>query len=532
MGVRRPKKKENANSDGDKTLTGVDLLPVTGDTQEALCHAVENKDEQKVIKLLKLGYKCHPNSCNKVTCLHIACQRGYLAITRHLLDHDFNIREQTKEYRTPLHEAVDRGHVAIAILLLQRGASTKCKDIRSDTPLFVACKNGDKQMVNTLLEFNANVDAKDAIGQSPLHAARESNIIKMLASRGLDIDNKGDHGNTPLHCASRDYDEQLIKTLLDLGADPTIKNKDGKTPRDLAEPQTWQHDKTALELLREAEMTFDPEHVSDLNNHKNKIGNKKDTNTLTVVVDMGERKETDEKIGTQRALKKSCQKTRPEHKMKSNHQTASYKQCETNKERCLEDISDKEMGRIALALERKQAKKLRRMVPWTLKECTAENERGNCRNEYFQLLKIARYRNRKMTLENFKKKIALTKPHLNQMSHRERISMEKEIENLQLTKIRIENLRLITVLTTLARKEYYLLGIELGVSSEAMDEIHALRMDLLAERCHQTLRKTKERFPKKTCADVVRAMANIGLDYHKAMELLVQSEHYSPIRYR
>ncbi|XP_069112901.1 uncharacterized protein [Argopecten irradians] len=530
MVVVLSKVKEN-----DLAVDGIDLI--RDNSRDALCNAVENLDEDKVIKLLKLGYTCHPNRRNKVTCLHIASQRGYLKITQHLLDHGFNIHEKTKEYKTPLHEAVDRGQVEVARLLLQRGASTECKDTRSDTPLFVACQNGDRQVVKTLLEFNANVHAKDAYGRSPLHAARESNIIKMLAKKGLNIDITGSHGDTPLHCAARDYDKMLIKTLLDLGANPTIKNKDGNIPRDLAEPQTWQPDKTAIHLLREAEQTFNLQHVSGADRQRNKSVHNEDKRPSTAVTKMDEQlNEREVKIRTQTTANNSDKKKPPMRTDKRiraeiKHQTANYKKDMSKKDRCLGEVSDREIGRIALTLDQKQAKKLRKMVPKQMKHRISENEKGNCRNEYFHLLKTACFRNREMAFDAFKKRISLTKPDLHQMSREEKKSMEKDIEKLQLSKIKIENLRLITVLSMVASKDYYLLGIELGLSSEAMDEIHDLQGDLLRERCHQTLRKTKERFPKKTCADVVRAVANIGHDYVKAMELLRQSEHFSPIRY-
>ncbi|OWF45090.1 Ankyrin-3 [Mizuhopecten yessoensis] len=512
--------------------------------QETLCDAVENNDEAKVIQLLKQGQGCRPNSQNKLTCLHIACQRGYQKIARHLLDHGFNIHALTKEYKTPLHESVCRGQVAVARELLRRGASTESKDIRSSTPLFVAAQNCEKQMVKLLLEFNASVEAKNALGQSPLHVARTASIIKILASKGLDIDIKGDHGCTPLHCASRDFDVELIKTLLDLGADPTVKNKDGNTPRDLAEPQIWQEDKTALDLLREAEKRFDQNPASNSKDYKNMAGNSEDVPVVNqfIVADMSKdsKKSAEKKLETpgvsgnqtQKETSRKDQNARPEcNNANSTTQSATYQLEKTIKDRCLGDISDKELGRIAGVLDKKQAKQLRRMVPKASTHRIEEDEKGNCRNQYFQLLKVVQSRNRKMYFADFKKRIKLTRSSLRQMSHQERICMEIEIEKFQLTKIKITNLRLTTVLSMVVSKHYYMLGIELGLASETMNEIHELTEELLSERCHQTLRKAKERFPRKTCADIVRAIANLEHDYHRAMELLVQSKHY-PIRYQ
>ncbi|XP_060083841.1 protein phosphatase 1 regulatory subunit 12B-like [Ylistrum balloti] len=527
--------------DDDIGTSSVYAVQDTEDKEGALCSAVENKDAEKVLDLLKLGHKCHPNSRNKVTCLHIACQRGYLDITRHLLDNGFNIGDLTKDYRTPLHEAVDRGHVPVARELLKRKASTELKDIFSHTPLFIACENGDTQMAKTLLQFGANLQAEDAIGQSPLHKARASSIIKILVEKGMKVNTKGDRGNTPLHCASSDYDAELIKTLLSLGADPTIRNKDGKTPRDLAEPQSWQSDQTPLKLLREAEWRFVPKNAGDKDEDKNETVKSEGEIPPTVTTTMEKNTKDKEKVETQRASNKPQQENisgqdknnrlKCQRNKKTSHQTAAFKQEKAKAERWLKDVSDWEMGQIASVLNKKQAKLLRKLVPVTLKHTIGEDERGNCRNEYFHLLKGAQLRNRKMSFDIFKRKIALTRPYFEKMSEQEKTSMEKEIERLQLNKISIRNLSLVSRLSMVGNREYFLLGIELGLSSESMAEIHSLIQESLAERCHQTLRKTKERFPKKTCGDVVRAFANLGLDYRKAMELLEGSEHYTAITY-
>ncbi|MBD3272845.1 hypothetical protein GF385_00650 [Candidatus Dependentiae bacterium] len=85
--------------------------------------------------------------------------------------------------------------------------------------------------------------AKDSIearvkGGTPLHwAAYKGNerVVKaLLKNSNIDINEKDKKGNTPLHLAAREANKAMVKILLEKGADPTIKNKKGKTPRKLA----------------------------------------------------------------------------------------------------------------------------------------------------------------------------------------------------------------------------------------------------------------------------------------------------------
>ena len=46
-------------------------------------------------------------------------------------------------------------------------------------------------------------------------------------------------GFTPLHTAAQNGDAELVRLLLEHGADPGATASDGRSPRDLAPPGTW-----------------------------------------------------------------------------------------------------------------------------------------------------------------------------------------------------------------------------------------------------------------------------------------------------
>lgn len=72
-------------------------------------------------------------------------------------------------------------------------------------------------------------------GDSCLHIAAlrgDCRAIELLLQGGLDIDEKGDLGNTPLHYASSGHHRGAFDLLLERGANTSIKNELGKISGD------------------------------------------------------------------------------------------------------------------------------------------------------------------------------------------------------------------------------------------------------------------------------------------------------------
>jgi ankyrin repeat protein len=73
--------------------------------------------------------------------------------------------------------------------------------------------------------------------------SNQKEYIRLLVSKGIDINSQDDNGNTALHYplnnVLRDkmylpYSTGIVKILIEEGADPQIKNKEGKSPMDIA----------------------------------------------------------------------------------------------------------------------------------------------------------------------------------------------------------------------------------------------------------------------------------------------------------
>jgi len=124
-------------------------------------------------------------------------------------------------------------------LLLDRGADPECLDANGWTALLTACDRTDEAMVRSLLERGANAAACDNKGWSAIHyltyrqADRE--MFKLLVGAGSDLDHRSTaDGNTSLMIAVDRADSTRVRTLLDLGANPTIARNDALTALHMA----------------------------------------------------------------------------------------------------------------------------------------------------------------------------------------------------------------------------------------------------------------------------------------------------------
>ena len=132
---------------------------------------------------------------------------------------------------TDLTKAAERGDAAAVRSLAARGEDVNARD-KGYTPLAFAARAGDAEAVNALLDAKADPNLRDcAQGWTPLiHAIHkhQSAAARALVLRGADVNARagdcGQHlvesGMTALMYAAMYDDPELVKLLLERGADP------------------------------------------------------------------------------------------------------------------------------------------------------------------------------------------------------------------------------------------------------------------------------------------------------------------------
>eukprot|EP01046_Picozoa_sp_COSAG06_P021901 COSAG06_NODE_1669_length_8750_cov_35.371736_9_plen_115_part_00 len=93
-------------------------------------------------------------------------------------------------------------------------------------------------LVNELLKQGAELEWRNpGSGRTPLAAAcrfGRYEAAEALCAHGAELDARDGYQNTPLILAAWNGSTKICEMLLALGADPSLKNRDGKTALDKA----------------------------------------------------------------------------------------------------------------------------------------------------------------------------------------------------------------------------------------------------------------------------------------------------------
>ena len=235
-------------------------------------------DNRKMVKLLfdaGAGIDAPDNS--NVTPLALAISNWRIDLVEELLSRDAKRDMANKAGYTPFHCAADKFNILslllkqpyfkearLAKLQLQVTANSWAKQLvgmvnavndLGETPLHIAARGGNNKCIALLIKAGARTNMVDKHGSTPLHGAACRGNIEIagnLLGEGIDLDiftlakrqrfdgdflsninTKDNNGNTPLHEAVICGNPDMVKFLLQKGADQSIKNNKGHSPYDL-----------------------------------------------------------------------------------------------------------------------------------------------------------------------------------------------------------------------------------------------------------------------------------------------------------
>lgn len=161
---------------------------------------------------------------------------------------NINKKDPLSSDRTPLHQAIFfRCNEQILSLLIEVGADVNAKDNLEYTPLHIAAigKNElvDKNLM-LLISAGADVDMKNINGDTALQVGiiyqrsndwyKFTNAARILIDYGANVNTMNKFGNTPLHQAAANGQEETAKLLLDYEAKIDLRNKAKDTPLHVA----------------------------------------------------------------------------------------------------------------------------------------------------------------------------------------------------------------------------------------------------------------------------------------------------------
>ena len=167
------------------------------------------------------------------TLLHLASDFGYVGIVKELIAMGADPNVQDNRSQTPLHGS---SNTLIVRALLENGANVNAMDTDKFTPLHAACDEGDIEVAKLLLENGANVELLNQDEESPLYVAlygENEKVSKLLFDKVPELVNKivkPCSGSYPIHLVSEQGNEEMLKMLLEKGANCSVKDKFGMEP--------------------------------------------------------------------------------------------------------------------------------------------------------------------------------------------------------------------------------------------------------------------------------------------------------------
>ncbi|MEI0612043.1 ankyrin repeat domain-containing protein [Brachyspira pilosicoli] len=217
---------------------------------ELLFSAVEDNNIKKVKSYLEQGANCNALDSYDRTALINASVSGYDDIAKLLIEEGTDVNIRDKAGATALMYTARDTNYEMVEFLLKNGADVNIRDITGETALYYSIEHNSRgqenerenaiKILNLLIKYGADVNTKNDEGTSLLDVSykisesfdKNKEMFKILVENGFDLEsriNDDSSDYTPLMIAVYKEDYDMVKYLLDKGANPNTANNENKT---------------------------------------------------------------------------------------------------------------------------------------------------------------------------------------------------------------------------------------------------------------------------------------------------------------
>ncbi|XP_030576677.1 NF-kappa-B inhibitor epsilon [Archocentrus centrarchus] len=177
--------------------------------------------------------------------LHLATYLNLTEVVQSLVDKGASIELQDQDGNTALHVACQHGQIGCASEMTRDVSPSKLAPVletqnwRGLGCFHLAALNRQHEIMKLLIKKGADLNIQEGTsGKTPLHLAvelRDITSVKLLLSKGANVDAAMFNGCTPLHLAVGRQDATIANLLCQNGADTMLRNMEDETALDLAD---------------------------------------------------------------------------------------------------------------------------------------------------------------------------------------------------------------------------------------------------------------------------------------------------------
>ena len=200
-------------------------------------HCLQIENVSTIIDyLIRKGASVTVVNDSKCSILHSAVETYNIYMVKYAIRHGCPLDKQSNTKFNPLYhlcaieefssEEWDNRVLPLLEVLVNAGANLNIKALDSTTPLHHCSQVSNERVCEFLLKNGADVNAEDFICRTPMHAAarnRHANVVEILNKYGGIINVQDKYGYTPLHYAAMYDNDVAVKSLLECGANFSVR---------------------------------------------------------------------------------------------------------------------------------------------------------------------------------------------------------------------------------------------------------------------------------------------------------------------